>query len=42
MGDDHIKSDVELVVRKEKLHKSKVQHEVHVRASMLVMFQPCL
>ncbi|KAM0905294.1 hypothetical protein ACQ4PT_017474 [Festuca glaucescens] len=29
MGDDHIKSDVELVVRKEKLHKPKVQHEVH-------------
>jgi hypothetical protein len=29
MGDDHIKSDVELVVRKEKLHKPKVQQEVH-------------
>lgn len=29
MGDDYIKSDVELVVRKEKLHKPKVQHEVH-------------
>ncbi|KAK1678556.1 hypothetical protein QYE76_039404 [Lolium multiflorum] len=29
MGDDHIKSDVELVVRKEKLHKPKVQREVH-------------
>ncbi|KAM0841708.1 hypothetical protein ACQ4PT_058840 [Festuca glaucescens] len=29
MGDDHIKFDVELVVRKEKLHKPKVQHEVH-------------
>ncbi|KAK1660481.1 hypothetical protein QYE76_048640 [Lolium multiflorum] len=29
MGDDHIKSDVELVVRKEKLHKPKVQLEVH-------------
>ena len=29
MGDDHIKSDVELVVRKEKLHKPNVQHKVH-------------
>lgn len=29
MGDNHIKSDVELVVRKEKLHKPKVQREVH-------------
>lgn len=29
MVDDHIKSDVELVVRKEKLHKPRVQHEVH-------------
>ncbi|KAK1698716.1 hypothetical protein QYE76_015413 [Lolium multiflorum] len=29
MDDDHIKSDVELVVRKEKLHKPNVQHEVH-------------
>jgi ribosomal protein L23 len=28
LGDDHIKSDVELVVRK-KLHKPKVQQEVH-------------
>ncbi|KAK1678101.1 hypothetical protein QYE76_038949 [Lolium multiflorum] len=29
LGDDHIKSDVELVVRKEKLHKPNVQHKVH-------------
>ncbi|KAK1680813.1 hypothetical protein QYE76_041661 [Lolium multiflorum] len=29
MGDDHIKSDVELVVRKEKLHRPKVQLDVH-------------
>ncbi|KAK1648726.1 hypothetical protein QYE76_066531 [Lolium multiflorum] len=34
MGDDHIKSDVELVVRKEKLHKPKVQQEVHVVPSI--------
>ncbi|KAK1652153.1 hypothetical protein QYE76_069958 [Lolium multiflorum] len=34
MGDDHIKSDVELVVRKEKLHKPKVQREVHVVPSI--------
>ncbi|KAK1618597.1 hypothetical protein QYE76_024114 [Lolium multiflorum] len=29
LGDDHIKSDVELVMRKEKLHKPKVLPEVH-------------
>ncbi|KAK1605924.1 hypothetical protein QYE76_029597 [Lolium multiflorum] len=29
MGDDHIKSDMELVVRNKNLHKPKVQHEVH-------------
>ncbi|KAK1618356.1 hypothetical protein QYE76_023873 [Lolium multiflorum] len=29
LGDDHIKSDVKLVVLKEKLHKPNVQHEVH-------------
>jgi hypothetical protein len=43
MGDDHIKSDVELVVHKAKLHKPKVQHEVHDVTSVdVVMFQSCL
>ncbi|KAK1613834.1 hypothetical protein QYE76_019351 [Lolium multiflorum] len=34
LGDDHIKSDVELLVRKEKLHKPKVQLNVHVVPSV--------
>ncbi|KAK1605601.1 hypothetical protein QYE76_029274 [Lolium multiflorum] len=36
LGDDHIKSDVELVVRKEKLHQPKVQLEVHDIPSIYV------